>query len=304
MTTDIPSQTPVAVPAKIPAMAAARGAKLPLDGWIGASLVAILVLVALLAPWVSPAAPNDMDLLALLQWPTWSGEPPLHFLGTDHLGRDILSRLMWGARIACVVALFAAIGAAFFGTILGVIAGTLGGRVDWVISRMVELWMSFPPVVLSLLLMVALGTGIGNVVFAIVLVDWTRFCRVVRSEVLLIRRQNYVAAAQLIGFGPLRIMWREVVPGIMPTFITLVAMEMGIAVRVEAVLSFVGMSVPADVATWGQMIADARGNMNEMPWAMLAPVLAIVLTVIGFNLLGDGLRRRLDPRLLARGDAP
>ena len=164
--------------------------------------------------------------------------------------------------------------------------------------------MSFPPVVLSLLLMVALGTGVGNVVFAIVLVDWTRFCRVVRSEVRVIRTQNYVAAAQLIGFGPLRIMWREVMPGVMPTLITLIAMEMGIAVRVEAVLSFVGMSVPADVATWGQMIADARANMAEMPWAMLAPVLAIVLTVIGFNLLGDGLRRRLDPRLQARSDTP
>ncbi len=303
MSSDIPVQPTVEIEIADIAPAKSRGAKLPLEGWMGAVLVAILVIVAIFAPWIAPTSPNDMDLLALLQWPNWSGEPPLHFLGTDHLGRDILSRLMWGARITCVVAFLAAIGAAFFGAILGVIAGTLGGKVDWVISRMVELWMSFPPVVLSLLLMVALGTGIGNVVFAIVLVDWTRFCRVVRSEVLVIRSQNYVAAAQLIGFGPLRVMWREVMPGVMPTLITLMAMEMGIAVRVEAVLSFVGMSVPPDVATWGQMIADARANMTEMPWGMLAPVLAIVLTVIGFNLLGDGLRRRLDPRLLARGDA-
>jgi len=302
MSEDILVRPAIETPADAPLAVPARGPKLPLEGWIGAILVATLVLVALLAPWIAPAPPNDMDLLALLQWPSWSGEPPLHLMGTDHLGRDILSRLMWGARIACVVAFLAALGAAIFGTILGVIAGTMGGRVDWVISRMVELWMSFPPVVLSLLLMVALGTGVGNVIFAIVLVDWTRFCRVVRSEVLVIRTQNYVAAAQLMGFGHLRIMWREVMPGVMPTLITLMAMEMGIAVRVEAVLSFVGMSVAADVATWGQMIADARANMTEMPWAMLAPVLAIVVTVIGFNLLGDGLRRRLDPRLLARGD--
>jgi peptide/nickel transport system permease protein len=302
MSEDILVRPAIETPADAPLAVPARGPKLPLEGWIGAILVATLVLVALLAPWIAPASPNDMDLLALLQWPSWSGEPPLHLMGTDHLGRDILSRLMWGARIACVVAFLAALGAAIFGTILGVIAGTMGGRVDWVISRMVELWMSFPPVVLSLLLMVALGTGVGNVIFAIVLVDWTRFCRVVRSEVLVIRTQNYVAAAQLMGFGHLRIMWREVMPGVMPTLITLMAMEMGIAVRVEAVLSFVGMSVAADVATWGQMIADARANMTEMPWAMLAPVLAIVVTVIGFNLLGDGLRRRLDPRLLARGD--
>jgi peptide/nickel transport system permease protein len=284
-------------------VAASRGARLPLEGWIGLVLVALLVLIALLAPVIAPAPPNEMDLLALLQWPTWTGPPPLHLLGTDQLGRDLLSRVVWGARIACTVAFLAAVGAAFFGSILGVVAGTLGGRTDWFISRMVELWMSFPPVVLSLLLLVALGTGIGNVVLAIVLVDWTRFCRIVRSEVMVIRRQNYVAAAQLIGFGPLRIMWREVVPGIMPTLITLLAMEMGIAIRVEAVLSFIGMSVPADVPTWGQMIADARPNMTEMPWAMLVPVAAILVTVIGFNLLGDGLRRWLDPRLLARGDA-
>ncbi len=269
--------------------------RLPVQGWLGGALILLLVVMAAAAPWIAPAPPNDMDLLSVLLPPDAS-----HWLGTDSLGRDVLSRLVWGTRIALFVAVGAAIGAAVVGTLLGLLAGALGGWVDWLISRLVDLWMSFPPVVLSLLLMVALGAGLGNVVLAIVLVDWTRFCRVLRSEVMVIRRQDYVSAARLIGFGAVRTIRREIFPGIVPTLVTLGALEMGIAVRVEAVLSFVGMSVPADVPAWGQMIADARSDMVAAPWAILAPVGAIVLTVIGFNLLGDGLRQRLDPRLRAR----
>jgi len=270
-------------------------ASLPLQGWLGAVLVAALAVVALAAPWIAPLPPNEMDLLMVLTAP----EAP-HFLGTDSLGRDVLSRLVWGARIALAVAIGGAFGAALIGSILGLLAGTLGGVVDWAISRLVELWMSFPPVVLSLLLVVAMGSGLGNVIFAIVLVDWTRFCRVLRAEVMVIRSQDYVAAAGLIGFSRLRIMTREILPGVIPTLVTLIALEMGIAVRVEAVLSFVGMSVPADVPAWGQMIADARATMTTAPWTILAPIAAILVTVIGFNLLGDGLRQRFDPRLQGR----
>ncbi len=264
--------------------------------WLGAALVLALVVAALAAPLLAPAPPNDMDLLSI-QLPPDTGTDPPHWLGTDSLGRDVLSRLVWGARVALAVAAGAAFGAAAVGTVLGLLAGALGGATDWAISRLVDLWMSFPPVVLSLLLVVALGAGLDKVILAIVLVDWTRFCRVLRAEVLVIRQQDYVAAARLIGFGRLRTIVREIVPGILPTLTTLVALEMGIAVRVEAILSFVGMSVPADVPAWGQMIADSRSGMVAAPWTILAPVGAIVLTVIGFNLLGDGLRRRFDPRL-------
>ena len=276
-----------------------RRLRLPLQGWLGALLILVLVVVAAAAPALAPAPPNDMDLLSIQLPPDATAQPP-HWLGTDSLGRDVLSRLVWGARIALAVALGAAAGAAVVGTVLGLLAGALGGPVDWVISRLVDLWMSFPPVVLSLLLVVALGTGLENVILAIVLVDWTRFCRVLRAEVMVIRQQDYVAAARLIGFGRLRVIVREILPGVVPTLVTLVALEMGIAVRVEAILSFVGMSVPADVPAWGQMIADSRSGMVEAPWTILSPIGAIVLTVIGFNLLGDGLRRRFDPRLLGR----
>lgn len=273
-------------------------APMPLQGLLGMVLVVALVIVALAAPWIAPMPPNEMDLLSVLAPPDGYGSP--HWLGTDALGRDVLSRLVWGARIALAVAVGGAVGAAVVGTILGLAAGALGGPVDWAISRLVDLWMSFPPVVLSLLLVVALGAGLGNVIFAIILVDWTRFCRVIRAEALVIRQQDYVSAARLIGFGRMRVILREIVPGVIPTLVTLFALEMGIAVRVEAVLSFVGMSVPADVPAWGQMIADARSSMTSAPWTILAPIGAIVAVVIGFNLLGDGLRLRFDPRLQGR----
>lgn len=278
---------------------------LPPQAWVGVAILAVVAGAGLGAPLLAPHSPNEMDLLGVLLPPSWrEGGDPRFLLGTDNLGRDILSRLIWGARIALQVGVLAAAGAAILGTVLALVAGTLRGWPDWIIARAVELWMSFPPVVLSLLLMVALGAGLGNVVLAIVLVDWTRFCRVIRAEVLVIERQNYVAAARLIGFGHARTIGREVLPGVGPTLITLLALEMGIAIRVEAVLSFVGMSVASDVPAWGGMIADARPYLSQAPWTMLAPVLAIVLTVIGFNLVGDGLRRRLDPRLLARSGAP
>jgi peptide/nickel transport system permease protein len=157
--------------------------------------------------------------------------------------------------------------------------------------------MSFPPVILSLILMVGLGTGLRNVILAIVLVDWTRFCRVLRAEVLVVTRRDYVAAARLIGFSHWRTITREILPATTPLLITLISLEMGIAVIVEAVLSFVGMSVGPNTPAWGQMIADARQNIYDSPWNLVFPILMIFITVLGFNVLGDGLRRTLDVRL-------
>jgi len=161
--------------------------------------------------------------------------------------------------------------------------------------------MSFPPVILSLVLMVGLGVGLRNVILAIVLVDWTRFCRVLRSEVLIVTRNDYVAAARLLGFTHWQTIVREVLPATLPLLITLVSLEMAIAVTVEAILSFVGLSVGADQPAWGQMIADARQYVYQSPSNLLLPIAAIFLTVTAFNLLGDGLRRTLDVRLAETG---
>lgn len=265
---------------------------------IGGTIVIVLVLTALLAPWIAPHDPNEQDLLAQLVPPIWmEGGRVEYLLGTDNLGRDTLSRLIYGARVAIVVAVVAASGAMILGTTLALIAGYFGRWIDWLISRAVELWLAFPPVVLSLILIVGFGVGLRNVILAIILVDWTRFCRVVRSEVLVVRRNDYIDAARLVGFSHWRTIRREVLPAVAPLIVTILSLEMGIAVIVEAILSFVGMSVEATVPAWGVMIADARKEIYQSVWGMILPVSAIVITVLGFNLLGDGIRRVFDPKL-------
>jgi len=267
---------------------------------IGLSIILVVALAAVFAPLLAPHDPNDQNLISTLLPPAWlPGGDPEFLLGTDSLGRDVLSRLIYGARVAMTVAVVASFGAMLLGGVLAHVAGYFGGRIDWLIGRIVDVWMSFPPVILSLILMVGLGTGLRNVILAIILVDWTRFCRVLRSEVLVVRRRDYVTAARLIGFSHWRTITREIVPATVPLLITLMSLEMGIAVIVEAILSFVGMSVSADTPAWGQMIADARQYVYQSSWNLIFPILAIFVTVFAFNLLGDGLRRTLDVRLTA-----
>jgi len=234
---------------------------------IGLTIVGILVVCAIFAPLIAPHDPNEQNLVSILLPPAWSeGGDPSFLLGTDSLGRDVLSRLIFGARVAMTVAVLASLGAMIVGAVLAY-----------------------------------LGVGLRNVIFAIVAVDWTRFCRVIRSEVLVVRRKDYIAAAQLMGFSHPRVIVKEIVPATLPLLITLLSMEMGIAVIVEAILSFVGMSVSANTPAWGQMVADARQTIYEAPWNLFLPIFAIFLAVLGFNILGDGLRRTLDVRLIARG---
>lgn len=265
---------------------------------VGGAIVLTIAVIAIFAPWLAPNDPQEQDLFGNLLPPSWNplGDPK-YPLGTDSLGRCILSQLFYGARVAMIVAIVASTGAMAIGVTLAHIAGYFGGWIDSLITRLVDLWMSFPPVVLSLILMLGLGVGVSNVILAIILVDWTRFCRVVRSDVLVVRQRDYISAAHLLGFGHFRTLTREVLPSVMPLIITMMTLEMGIAIVVEAILSFVGMSIEADVSAWGVMVADARQYMYQSAWGLIFPVLAITITVLGFNLLGDGLRRTLDPRL-------
>jgi peptide/nickel transport system permease protein len=265
---------------------------------IGLLVVLLVATVALFAPLLAPHDPNEQALVSILLPPAWlPGGDAAFPLGTDSLGRCVLSRLLYGARIAMTVAICASLGAMILGGILAHVAGYFGGVVDWLIGRVVDIWMSFPPVILALIFMVGLGAGLRNVILSIILVDWTRFCRVLRSEVLVVTRRDYVTAARLIGFPHWRIILREIAPATMPLLITLVSLEMGIAVVVEAILSFVGLSVTAETPAWGQMIADARLSIYQSYWNLVFPVLAIFVTVFAFNILGDGLRRTLDVRL-------
>jgi dipeptide transport system permease protein len=269
---------------------------------VALGLILCIGFCAAFASSIAPHDPSEQNLVSTLLPPAWAiGGDETFPLGTDSLGRCVLSRLIYGARTAMTVAVFASLGAMVIGSILAHVSGYFGGAIDWIIGRAVDVWMSFPPVILSLILMVGLGIGLDKVILAIVLVDWTRFCRVLRSEVLIVTRRDYVAAARLLGFTHWQTIVREVFPATLPLLITLISLEMAIAVVVEAILSFVGLGVKPDQPAWGQMIADARQYVYQSPWNLLFPVLAIFLTVTAFNLLGDGLRRTLDVRLAESG---
>ncbi|HEV2546042.1 MAG TPA: ABC transporter permease [Stellaceae bacterium] len=264
----------------------------------GAAVVLLLAAVAFAAPLLAPHDPLEQDLLLSFSPPFWrNGTDASYLLGTDSLGRDILSRLIYGARIALTVALVAATLAALLGTALGLLSGYFGGYLDAAISRLVDVWMSFPPVLLSVVLAAVVGAGLKAVILAIIVVDWTRFCRIVRAEVLVQREQDYVAAAVTIGLNRWRILWVEILPNLVPTLLVLLTLEMGVAVIVEAILSFVGLSVASDAPTWGGLIQEGRLYINQAWWMMALPMACIITTVLGFNALGDGLREVLDPVL-------
>jgi ABC-type dipeptide/oligopeptide/nickel transport system permease subunit len=265
---------------------------------ISGGFILALIVIAIFAPWIAPKNPLDQDLmLASLPPSGLTGGEPGYFLGTDALGRDVLSRLIFGSRVALTVAFAAASLAALIGTTLGLLAGWYRGGVDIAISRLVDIWMAFPPVLLSILLVAVLGAGVGSVIVAIAIIDWTRFCRVVRAETMAQAQSEYVTAARAIGYPRLHILIHEILPNVAPSLLALVSLEMGIAVIVEAILSFVGLSVSSDTPTWGGMIAEGRQFIHQSWWVLAAPLAALFATVLAFNQLGEGLRRALDPVL-------
>jgi ABC-type dipeptide/oligopeptide/nickel transport system permease subunit len=264
--------------------------------WAGTALVALLVLAALLAPVIAPHDPLEQDLMSAQLPPSWmTGGDRAYLLGTDSLGRCVLSRLIYSARTAVAVALIAATLAALIGTTLGLFAGSFGGFLDQLISRLIDVWMAFPPVLLSIVLAAVIGAGLTSVIAAIVVVDWTRFARVVRAETMVQLARDYAAAARVIGLSRGQILRLEILPNLFPLLVTLLAVEMGIAILVEVILSFVGISVSGDTPTWGSMIAEGRQIVYQAPWIMALPIVCIIFSVIGLNLLGDGLRLALDP---------
>ncbi len=264
----------------------------------GAVVLILLLFTALFSPFLAPHDPNEQDITATKLPPMWmEGGSSDHILGSDSLGRDVFSRILYGSRVAMFVAIVGTFFAGVIGVPLALLAGFYRGMVDSVISRFVDIWISFPPILLSIVLMTVLGTGLLKVALAIILVDWTRFCRVIRGEVLNIREKDYILAAKAIALGNIRTILKEVFPNIIPLLTVLVTLEMGIAIIVEAILSFVGFSVEASIPAWGQMIALGRLYIHQAWWIMVFPMLCIIISVLGLNLLGDGLREVLDPRL-------
>jgi ABC-type dipeptide/oligopeptide/nickel transport system permease subunit len=266
--------------------------------WLSGLWLAIVALAAVFAPLIAPHDPLMQDLLYGRLPPFWmAGAEPGYLLGTDSLGRDVLSRLIHGARVALIVALVAGIGTCLIGSTLGLIAGYYRGWADRIISRLVDIWMAFPPILFAILLIAVIGTGLTSVVVAIVVIDWTRFCRVVRAETLNQSQMDYVHSARIAGFTRMKTMLSEILPNVLPTIVALLSLEMGIAVIVEAILSFVNLSISTDQPTWGGMIAEGRLSIHQAWWVLTFPLIALFLTVLSFAQFGEGLKDRFDPVL-------
>lgn len=265
---------------------------------LSASWLVFVLFLAVAAPLISPHDPLEQDLFAARLPPFWMhGADPVYLLGTDSLGRDVLSRIIHGSRVALTVALIAGLATGFVGSLLGLLAGYLRGRTDLLISRLVDIWMAFPPVLFAILLIAVLGTGLSSIVIAIVVIDWTRFCRVVRAEAMNQSKMDYIASAVVAGQGRAGILWREIGPNVLPTIVALLTLEMGIAVIVEAILSFVNLSISTDAPTWGGMIAEGRTAVYQAWWVLVFPLVVLFLTVLSFSQLGEGLKDRFDPVL-------
>jgi dipeptide transport system permease protein len=266
--------------------------------WLSAGWLVLLAVLALLAPWIAPKDPLAQDLFMGRLPPFWaSGAEAGYWLGTDSLGRDVLSRILFGARVALIVALVAGTITGIVGATLGLVAGYYRGWVDIVISRFIDIWMAFPPVLFSILLIAVIGPGLMSIIIAIVVIDWTRFARVVRAEAMAQGAMDYVASARVAGRRRFGTMLVEILPNVLPTIVVLLTLEMGIAVIVEAILSFVNLSISTDDPTWGGMIAEGRTSVHQAWWVLVFPLITLFLTVLSFSQLGEGLKDRFDPVL-------
>jgi peptide/nickel transport system permease protein len=257
-----------------------------------------MMVVAVFAPLIAPHSPTEQSLPDKLKPPAWQeGGSAKHLLGTDLLGRDLLSRLVYGARVSLTVAAFALLSGGLIGLAVGIIAGYLGGRVDSILMRVVDATLTFPTILIALLLAVSLGAGLRTIVIAITVIIWARFARVVRGEVLGVRARDFVSLARVHGCSSLRIMLVHIVPNVMNTFMVLLTLHIGFVIIVEASLSFLGAGIPPPTPSWGQMVADGRSHIASAWWLAVLPGAAIMLVVLAFNLFGDWLRDWLDPRL-------
>jgi len=258
---------------------------------VGAVIVGVTLLAALVGPAITPFDPSSQQLALRLAAPSL-----VHPFGLDELGRDILARVLAGARISFLVGLTVVIVSSAVGTLLGAIAGYFGGRVDDVISRMIDTLLAFPGLLLAIALVAVLGPSLANVLFALTIIGWVGYARLVRGQVLRAREFEYVQAARALGAGTARILWKHVIPTAMPAVVVQATLGMAGAIIGEASLSFLGLGVQPPTPSWGTMLNGGRAHILDAPHLTLFPGLAIALLVLGLNFLGDGLRDRIDPR--------
>ena len=262
---------------------------------VPAIFLLLITLSAVFADFVAPYDPNQQDLANMISGPSWE-----HIMGTDQLGRDVFSRMLYGGRISLLVGIVSVAVAMVIGVLLGIISAMMGGRVDDVIMRLTDLSLTLPGVLIALAVAATVGPSLINVILIIALLYWAQFARMARGEALSIRERDYVQAAYAIGCSPLRILRLHIFPNLVNTMIVLATLEIAAAILLESTLSFLGVGVPPPTPTWGIMVAEGRQFVELGWWCVTFPGLAIMLTVLAVNLLGDTLRDKLDPKFAKR----
>ncbi|WP_040209222.1 ABC transporter permease [Neobacillus jeddahensis] len=259
---------------------------------VGLGIISFFVIVAIIAPLLAPEGINEQKLADRLQSPSAD-----HWLGTDDFGRDILSRILYGTRISLWIGTFSVLGSIIVGSILGIVAGYYGRWVDTIISRLFDILLAFPSILLAIAIVTILGPSLSNALIAIAIINIPSFGRLIRSKVLSVKQEEYIMAAKSIGMGDFRILFHHVLPNSMAPVIVQGTLAIATSILEAAALGFLGLGAEAPNPEWGKMLSDSRQFITQAPWTMVSPGIAIMLVVIGFNLLGDGLRDALDPRM-------
>jgi peptide/nickel transport system permease protein len=264
--------------------------------WVGLVLFLAVVACALMAPWLSSHDPAEQYMAARLAPP--SSE---FLLGTDDFGRDILARLLYGARLSLLIGMTATVLALVIGSLIGALAGFYGGRFDLVIMQAMDVLLAFPSLILGLLIVAMLGPSITNLTIAIALTAVPAFARIARSPTLVVKQREFILAGRTLGYGDTRLLGRHILPNIAPEILVMGSLWLGTTIRVESSLAFIGLGVPPPTSTWGGMIRAGFENILDSPWLVLWPSLAILICIFSLNLLGDGLRDAIDPKLRGEG---
>lgn len=267
-------------------------------GILGAGIVLLVIFLAFTATIISPHDPSKQDIVNKMINPVWYEDGSWeHILGTDQLGRDILSRLIYGSRVTLMVAFSGTIFAGIIGITMGSISGYYGGLIDAIIMRIVDIQLSFPFILLALFIAAVLGPGLQNIILIAAISGWVRYARLVRGEILSIKEMEYIEAIRSLGGSNARIIFHHILPNVISPAIVIATLEMAKIILMEASLSYLGLGVPIEIPTWGRMLSDSRVHLVTSPWMAVLPGFAITLTVLGVNLLGDWLRDYLDPKL-------
>ncbi|MBY4891210.1 ABC transporter permease [Rhodobacteraceae bacterium N5(2021)] len=270
---------------------------------IGMLILLLVTFVAIFGPWLAPFDPNRQNLIMRLREPGMPGQGDLtYWLGSDQLGRDVLSRLLYGARVSLLVGVAAIAVGGTLGTIAGLVSGYFGGWIDDVIMRLGDIQLAFPFILLAIMFLVVLGPGLVNIILVLGIGQWITYARIVRAQTLSLREKEYVEAARAMGDSTFSILFRTILPNIIAPLTVIASFNVAGVILSEAALSFLGLGVPPDVPTWGSMLSESRDHLLSNKWWMAVfPGLAIVLTVLAFNIIGDWLRDFLDPRLKENG---